>query len=101
MSSVGKVILISKRFIFEDGKEESEAYFVKVLNSKDNELIALRLDTSKEERLPPFGDDFYIEAKEGFYELESGQTYENPDYIGEFVVYKSEEAFKKYSYKNS
>ena len=87
-----KVILVSKRMIDNDGTESFDTYFGKVVSFSENTVIVLR-PNNKEEFLP-YEDELYEVVEEGFYELEDGSTYENPDYIVEFRVYASREAWE-------
>lgn len=90
-----KIILVSKRMIDKDGNESFDTYFGKVITFSENTVIVLRPNNKKESL--PYEDDFYEVAEEGFYELEDGSTYENPDYIVEFRVYPSREAWENNS----
>ena len=45
--------------------------------------------------MPP-SEDFYDEADEGLYELDDGTSQEDPDYIGEFIIYENDVAYEKY-----
>ena len=93
-----KVILVSKRKIDNEGQESFDTYFGKVKSFNENTVIVLR--NNEEEESLPNGDDLYEEAEEGFYELNDGSTYEDPDFIAEFVVYLSDEAYQKYNKRN-
>ncbi len=94
-----KIILVSKRMIDNQGNESFDTYFGKVTTFSENTVIVLR-PNNKEESLP-YADDLYELAEEGFYELEDGSTYENPDYIAEFKVYSSKESWEKHSNENN
>lgn len=86
-----KIILVSKRMLDESGNESFDTFFGKV-TSNDNEKILILNQHDKEVSIPPYDDELYDIAEEGFYELEDGSTYENPDYIVEFLVHSSQEA---------
>ncbi len=89
-----KVILVSKRKIDNEGHETFDTFFGKVKGFNENTVVVTRL--SGEDESLPYGEHFYEVAEEGFYELGDGSTYENPDFIAEFVVYQSKEAREKY-----
>jgi len=84
----GKVILVSKRVINKDKSEYFDTFFGRVI-SNDSSKIIIKKQNNEEVSIPPYSDDLYQIAEEGFYELEDGSIYENPDYIGEFIVYLS------------
>ena len=90
-----KIILVSKRMIDKDGNESFDTYFGKVMTFNENTVIVGRPDGTEESL--PYEDDLYEVAEEGFYELEDGSTYENPDYIAEFRVYASRKVWEKYN----
>ena len=94
-----KVILVSKRKILESGEELFDTYFGKVKSYNDNTIIVLR--PNGEDESLPYDEDFYQPAEEGFYELNDGSTCEDPDYIGEFVVYENDAAYEKYQERNA
>jgi hypothetical protein len=89
-----KIILVSKRKIDNDGNESFDTYFGKVLKFNGNTVVVSKLNGGKESL--PYDDDFYVPAEDGYYELNDGSTFENPDYIAEFVVYQSAEARQKH-----
>ena len=91
-----KVILVSKRIIDKDGNESFDTYFGKVVSYSDKHLIVIK-QNNEEVSIPPFDSELYDIAEEGFYELKDGSTYEDPDFIAEFLVYDSEEAYEKYN----
>lgn len=93
-----KIILVSKRKIDNDGNETSDTYFGKVKVFSDNTIIVTKPDGDDESL--PNGDELYDPAEQGFYELEDGSTYENPDFIAEFVVYETNEAYEKFQNRN-
>ena len=90
-----KIILVSKRIIDKDGNESFDTYFSKVMIFNENTVIVRKPDGTEESL--PYEDDLYELAEDGFYELEDGSTYENPDYIAEFCVYVSRESWKNNS----
>ena len=94
MDFLNKVIFVSKKLIMEDGKIYFDNYFVTVKNINDDALVVTRLD-GEEENLP-LSEDFYDEADEGLYELNDGTSHEDPDYIGEFIIYENDVAYEKY-----
>jgi len=89
-----KVILVSKR-ILKNGNESFDTYFGKVVSYDDKQMIVLKQNNEKVS-IPPYDDELYEVAEEGFYELEDGSTYENPDFIAEFLVHESKEAWEQY-----
>ena len=90
----GKVILVSKR-ILKNGNESFDTFFGKVISHNEKHMIVLKQNNEKVS-IPPYDDDFYEVAEEGFYELEDGSTYENPDFVAEFLVHESKEAWEQY-----
>ena len=93
----GRVILVSKR-ILKNGEESYDTYFGKVIHSDENEMIVEKQNGETED-IPPFDEEWYRPAEEGVYELDDGSVYENPDYIGEFLVHESKEAWEEYHRK--
>jgi len=93
-----KVILVSKRKISNLGEESFDTYFGKVSTFNSNTVVVVKNDGEKEDL--PYDEDFYEEAEEGFYELKDGSTHEDPDFIAEFVVWESDEAYQKYKELN-
>jgi len=93
-----KVVLVSKRKINDEGEESFDTYFGTVKSCNENTVIVIKTNGDNESL--PYGDDLYEEAEEGFYELEDGSTFDNPNFIAEFVVYQSEEARQKYNNRN-
>lgn len=89
-----KVILVSKRKISNSGEESFDTYFGKVETFNDNTVILVKADETKESI--PYEEGLYDEADEGFYELIDGSTFEDPDFIVEFLVWESEEAQANY-----
>jgi hypothetical protein len=89
-----KVILVSKRILDKENNESFDTYFGKVISYNEDAVKVLK-PNQKEESLP-YDDDLYEVAEEGFYELADGSTYENPDYIAEFLIHVSEEAWREY-----
>ena len=59
-----------------------------------NEVVVAR--SWGEEDSLPYGQEFYDIAEKGFYELTDGSTWENPNFIAEFLVFQSERAREKY-----
>lgn len=78
----------------EDGKIYFDNYFVSVKSIDGDALIVIK-PNGEEENLPK-GEDFYDEADEGLYELDDGTSCEDPDYIGEFVIYENHTAYEKF-----
>ena len=74
--------------------ESFDTYFGKVISYNENTVIVLR-PNNKEESLP-YGDDLYEIADKGFYELNDGSTFENPDYIVELLIHESREAWENH-----
>jgi hypothetical protein len=94
-----KVILVSKRMIAEDGSEAQDVYFGRVVAFNEN-AVKVEKQNGGNETLP-YIEDAYEPAQEGFYELEDGSVYDNPDYIAEFVRYEDEAAFDKHGHLNT
>lgn len=94
MDFLNKVIFISKKLIMEDGKIYFDNYFVTVKSISDDALVVIKLN-GEEENLPK-DEDFYDEADEGLYELDDGTSCEDPDYIGEFLIYENDVAYEKF-----
>ena len=94
MDFINKVIFVSKKLIMDDGKIYFDNYFVTVKDITDDALVVVKAD-GEEENLP-VSEDFYDEADEGLYELEDGTSQEDPDYIGEFIIYESDVAYEKF-----
>ena len=82
----------------EDGKQYFDNYFVNV-KSIDGDTLVVVKPNGEEENLPA-SEDFYDEADEGLYELYDGTSHENPDYIGEFIIYENDAAYQKYQHEN-
>lgn len=78
----------------EDGKIYFDNYFVTVKSISDDALVVIKLN-GEEENLPK-DEDFYDEADEGLYELDDGTSCEDPDYIGEFLIYENDVAYEKF-----
>ena len=95
MDFLNKVIFVSKKLIMEDGKIYFDNYFVTVKAVNDDALVVIK-PNGEEENLPP-SEDFYDEADEGLYELDDGTSQEDPDYIGEFIIYENITAFAVFS----
>ena len=91
-----KIILVSKRMIDENGDEIFDTFFAKVISFNENTVRVKRLSEEKEDFLP-YGEEFYQPADGGFYELDDGSTYSDPDWIAEFAVYKNEEVMDQFS----
>ena len=89
-----KVILVSLRKIDVQGNEEYDVFFGKVSSYNKNTVILIRQDGS--EFSIPYDEECIEPAEEGFYELEDGSTFDNPDFIARFAVYRTEEAYKKH-----
>lgn len=94
MEFVNKVIFVSKKLIMEDGKIYFDNYFVTVSAANDDALVVIK-PNGEFENLPR-SEDFYDEADAGLYELDDGTSYENPDYIGEFIIYENDIAYEKF-----
>ncbi|GGY83558.1 hypothetical protein GCM10011613_30570 [Cellvibrio zantedeschiae] len=94
MEFLNKVIFVSKKLIMEDGKVYFDNYFVTVKAINDEALVVVK-PNGEEENLPK-GEDFYDEADEGLYELDDGTSYEDPDYIGEFLIFENDVAYEKF-----
>ena len=94
MDFLNKVIFVSKKLIMEDGKIYFDNYFVTVKSINEDALVVIK-PNGEEENLP-ISEDFYDEADEGFYELDDGTSHEDPDYIGEFLIYENDVAYEKY-----
>lgn len=78
----------------EDGKIYFDNYFVTVKNITLDALVVVKAN-GDEENLP-VDEDFYDEADEGLYELQDGSSHEDPDYIGEFIIYENDVAYEKF-----
>jgi len=94
MDFLSKTIFVSKKLIMEDGKIYFDNYFVTVKAVNDDALIVMK-SNGEVENLPP-SEDFYGEADEGLYELNDGASQEDPDYIGEFIIYENDVAYGKF-----
>lgn len=94
MNFENKVIFVAKKLIMEDGKKYFDNYFVNVKAISDEAIIVVKSD-GEEENLPS-GEEFYDKAEPGLYELEDGTSHENPDYIGEFLIYENDAAYQKF-----
>jgi hypothetical protein len=94
MDYLHKVIFVAKKLIMEDGKIYFDNYFVTVSEIAQDALVVTKANGEKENL--PNSDDFYEAAEEGHYELSDGSSYENPDYIGEFIIYESDLAYEKF-----
>jgi hypothetical protein len=89
-----KTILVSIRKIDENGSESFDTFFGTVLGYNENTVTVSRQNGT--ETKIPYDEEVYEVAESGFYELEDGTTYENPDFIAQWTVYKNEETAKKY-----
>lgn len=98
MDFLHKTIFVSKKLIMEDGKVYFDNYFVTVKSSDDDVLVVVKAN-GEEENLPA-SVDFYDEAEPGTYELDSGEVQEDPDYIGEFVIYENDIAYQKFQHEH-
>jgi hypothetical protein len=94
MDFLNKIIFVSKKLIMEDGKVYFDNYFVTVKDINEDALVVIK-PSGEVENLPT-SEDFYDEADEGLYELEDGSSHEDPDYIGEFIIYENDQAYEKY-----
>ncbi len=94
MEFLNKVIFVSKKLIMEDGKIYFDNYFAMVNSVTDDALVVIK-PNGEEENLPK-DEDFYDEADEGLYELDDGTSHEDPDYIGEFIIYENDVAYAKF-----
>jgi len=95
MKFANAVIFVSKKLIMEDGKKYFDNYFVTVKAVNDDALVVVK-SNGEEENLPT-GEEFYDEAEPGLYELADGTSYENPDYIAEFLIYENTAAYQKFA----
>jgi len=96
MDFLNKVIFVSKKLIMEDGKIYFDNYFVTVKSVSEDALVVIK-GNDEEENLPT-NEDFYDEADEGLYELTDGNSQEDPDYIGEFIIYENDVAYEKFNH---
>jgi len=94
MDFLNKVIFVSKKLIMEDGKIYFDNYFATVNTITEDALVVTK--TNGEEENLPKDEDFYDKADEGLYELDDGTSHEDPDYIGEFLIYENDAAYEKY-----
>ncbi len=94
MDFLNKVIFVSKKLIMEDGKIYFDNYFVRVQSINDDAMVVIK-PNGEQENLPT-DEDFYDEADEGLYELQDGSSHEDPDYIGEFLIYENDRAYEKF-----
>ena len=94
MDFLSKTIFVSKKLIMENGKIYFDNYFVTVKAVNDDALVVIKAK-GEEENLP-LSEDFYDEADEGLYELYDGTSQEDPDYIGEFIIYENDAAYEKF-----
>lgn len=94
MNFENAVIFVSKKLIMENGQQYFDNYFVRVkVVSKD--LLVVTKPDGEEENLPN-NEEFYEKAEPGLYELDNGASYQDPDYIAEFLIYENSEAYKKF-----
>ena len=98
MNFQNKVIFVSKKLIMEDGKQYFDNYFVNAKSVDGDTLVVVKLN-GEEENLPA-SEDFYDEADEGLYELDDGTSHENPDYIGEFIIYENDATYQNIIHEN-
>lgn len=82
----------------ESGDEVFDTYFGRVTTYNENTIVVER-PSGKLESIP-YGEEYYEVAEKGFYELKDGSTCEDPDFIGEFVVYENDTAYQKYFMRN-
>lgn len=82
----------------EDGKIYFDNYFARVKAVNEGALVVVKPD-GEEENLP-CDEDFYDVAEPGLYELDDGTSHEDPDYIGEFIIYENDVAYEKYGDEN-
>jgi hypothetical protein len=94
MDFLNKTIFISKKLVQEDGKVFFDNYFVRIQSINEDALVGVKPDGELENF--PIDEDFYEEAEEGLYELADGSSQENPDYIGEFIIYENNTAYEKF-----
>lgn len=94
MNFDNKVIFISKKLIMEDGKQYFDNYFATVKSVSQEAIVVIKPD-GEEENLPS-GEEFYDKAEPGLYELTDGSSYEDPDYIAEFLIYENDTAYQKF-----
>jgi hypothetical protein len=95
---INKTILVSKRVIDNEGIEHFDTFFGTVQKANENTVVVIKVNGQEE--LIPYDEEVYESAEEGLYELCDGSVCENPDFIAEFLVYQSEEAYKKYQNKH-
>lgn len=96
MDFLNKVIFVSKKLIMEDGKVYFDNYFVTVKSINEGALVVAKSNGELENL--PLDEEFYDEADEGLYELDDGTSHEDPDYIGEFIIYESDVAYEKFNH---
>jgi hypothetical protein len=96
MDFLNKVIFVAKKLVMEDGKIYFDNYFVTVKSLNEDALVVIKAN-GDEENLP-IDENFYEEAEEGLYELTDGTRQEDPDYIGEFIIYESDVAYEKFNH---
>lgn len=94
MDFLNKVIFVSKKLIMEDGQIFFDNYFARVQSISDEAIVVVKADGELENL--PTDEDFYDEADEGLYELDDGTSHEDPDYIGEFIIYENDVAYEKF-----
>jgi hypothetical protein len=94
MDFLHKVIFVCKKLIQEDGKVYFDNYFVRVQSISSEAIVVVKPDGELENL--PTDADFYQEAEAGDYELADGSRHEDPDYIGEFIIYQNAAAYEKF-----
>ncbi len=87
-------ILVSTRKIAADGSESHDAFFGRVLRFNENTVIVLKLTGG--EFSMPYDEGVIRAADPGFYELDDGEVFDNPNFIAEWVVYESENTWNTY-----
>lgn len=93
-----KTLLISIRRINEAGDESFETFFGDVISFNENTVLVQRHDGG--EMSLPYDEELYEAAEPGFYELNNGSTFENPDFIAQWTVFASEAAAQNFRHMN-
>ena len=85
-----KTFLVSIRKIDEQGAEQTDAFFGRVVSFNEESLTLAR--QGADDFSMPYDEAVIDVAEPGFYELKDGTTHDNPDYIARWVIYTSQEA---------
>jgi arabinogalactan endo-1,4-beta-galactosidase len=93
-----KTLVVSIRRIDNNGQVTFDTFFADVTSHNETTIRVIR--RNGEEMSLPYDEDVYEVAEPGFYELQDGDTHENPDLIARWTVFASETAAAKYRHLN-